>query len=139
MNKEATTTEGGVPRRCLARAGFGLAIYLLLNVAATICFKESGTDAERTWFYFMIGNIFGPLSLIFLMQVYSSMDANLGAALAMGLGAVSAQACFWLVYAVTLSTLQWIGIGMVIGGAVIAVSSGRNAVACQECIGELNS
>jgi len=130
--------DGGVPCGDLARAGFGLAIYLLLNVAATICFKESGTDAERTWFYFVIGNIFGPLSVIFLMQVYSSMDANLGAALAMGLAAVSAQACFWLVYAVTLSALQWIGIGMVIGGAVIAVSGGRNVVAYQERIGESN-
>lgn len=44
--------KGGDSWRHLTRAGFGLATYLLLNVAATVCFKESGTDVERTWFYF---------------------------------------------------------------------------------------
>jgi len=130
----------GAARRRRVRAALGLAVYVLLGVAASLCFKECGTDAERTWFYFTLGNTFGPLSLIFLMLAYSSMNANLASALAMGLGAVATQIAFWLVYAVMLSPLQWAGIGMVVAGAVIAVSGGRAGVAPQTHVtGETNA
>jgi multidrug transporter EmrE-like cation transporter len=96
-------------------------MYSILNLLASFCFKECGTDAGRTWFYFIVGNCFGPLSLIFLMRVYAGMDANVAAALSMGLGAISVQVGFWLVYHVQLMPLQWAGIALAIVGGIIAV------------------
>ncbi len=90
-------------------AGWGLLGYSLLGLAANFCFKECGTHPDRTWFYFILGNTFGPLSLIFLMGVYARMNANLAAALSMGLSAISVQVAFWWVYKTHLAPIQWLG------------------------------
>lgn len=108
--------------RISPQACVGLAGYTLLGLVSNFCFKECGTNPDRMWFYFILGNTFGPLSLIFLMWVYARMHANLVAALSMGLSAVSVQVAFWWVYKTHLVPIQWAGIGLAIIGGLVAVS-----------------
>lgn len=119
-----------------ASAALSLLGYTIFNLLASFCFKECGTDAEHTWRYFVLGNVFGPFSLVFLMWFYSRTNANLAAALSMGIGAVTVQAAFWLVYSVRLTPAQWAGIALAVAGAIVAVSGdpagGREALAAEK-------
>ena len=121
-NSEVSREQIRESDRISMRSICGLLMYTILNLLASLCFKECGTDAGHTWSYFFIGNIFGPLSLIFLMWVYAGMNANLAAALSMGVGAISVQIAFWLVYDVRLTPLQWTGIALAVMGGIITVS-----------------
>lgn len=106
-------------------AFWGLLGYTIMNLCAAFCFKECAADQAHTWFYFVIGNIFGPLSLIFLMWVYSTLKANLAAALSMGIGAISTQAAFWAVYHTQMAPWQWLGVGLAIAGGILLISGTR--------------
>jgi multidrug transporter EmrE-like cation transporter len=97
-----------------------LIIFVILNTLASLCFKESGTSPTHGWQYFMVGNIFGPLSLIFLMLAYGRLNLNIASALAIGGSALVIQVTFWLVYGTHLTPLQWGGIALAIIGAVLA-------------------
>lgn len=107
-----------IPKRAIS----GLFLYAFFNLLASFCFKECAADTAHTWHYFIAGNTFGPLSLIFLMWVYSGMNANMASALTMGLCSISVQVAFWLVYHVSLTRWQWAGVAVAILGAIIAVS-----------------
>lgn len=116
--------------RRLMRIGGDLTGFMVLNLAAAFCFKECGTDTRHSWLYFTIGNTVGPLSLIFLMRVYAVMNANLAAALVLGLSAISIQLAFGMVYRARLAPMQWGGIALAIAGGILAVAgraSGRPA------------
>lgn len=123
MTAMGTTVVGSLLKRMgLSRqVAWGMLGCTAMNLLASFCFKECATDADRTWIYFIAGNIFGPLSLIFLMWVYAGMNANLAAALTMGLGSVSVQIAFAIVYHVHLTWLQWGGIILAIIGGIVAV------------------
>jgi multidrug transporter EmrE-like cation transporter len=119
MNPSLT---GVSPRFATSRAISGLILYSILNTLASLCFKECGTNAAHTWFFFTIGIALGMISLIFIMWVYAGMNVNLGGALLLGISAVAVQVAFWLVYDARLSPLQWVGVALSIVGGVMAVS-----------------
>jgi multidrug transporter EmrE-like cation transporter len=98
-----------------------LGLFVLLNTLAAACFKESGTDLAHTWRYFFLGNTFGPLSVIFLMIVYSRMNANLTSALSTGFGTIAVQITFWMLYGEHLRPWQWGGIGLLTAGVMLAM------------------
>lgn len=104
------------------RAVLGLTGFIVLNLLVTFCIKESGTNVEHTWLFFWLACVFGPLSVVFLMWFYGSMNPNLAAALAMGISSGSIQVGFWLVYHASLTPSQWLGIALVTVGGVVCVS-----------------
>jgi multidrug transporter EmrE-like cation transporter len=99
----------------------GLLGYTIMNLCAAFCFKECAADQAHTWLYFAAGNVFGPVSLIFLMWVYAELKANMAAALCMGAGAISTQVAFWAVYQTQLAPWQWLGVGLAIGGGILLI------------------
>jgi len=110
------TGKDAVPAAVLSLAGF-----LLLNIAASFCFKESGTNQVLKWHYLILGNIFGPLSLIFLMSAYARMNVGIAAAIAVCGSSVTVQIAFWQVYHTQLTSAQWAGIALATAGAALAV------------------
>ena len=98
-----------------------LLCFVFLNLAGSICFKEGGTDGAHRWFYFVCGNAFGIACTWFMMQVYRRLNVNVAMSLGQGLGFLSVQAMFWLVYQPKTHPLQWLGIGLVLLGLPLAV------------------
>jgi len=56
-----------------------------------------------------------------MMQVYRWLNVNVAMALGQGLGFLSVQATFWLLYQPRIHPLQWLGIGLVLLGLPLAV------------------
>ncbi len=112
MRKQLTMAVGGV-----------LAAFLALNLAASICFKEGGTDPALRWVFFVVGNILGITSTWFVMRLYQRVNANVAMALTSSLGFVSVQLAYWLLYHSPLDWLQWSGIALVLAGTLMAAWS----------------
>jgi len=123
-----------IPVKSNAWSAVWLLVFMVLNKLAARCFKECGTDAARTWTYFVVGNILGPLSLIFLMLAYARMNANVVAAIAIGGGAIVVQVTFGLAYGSHLTLSQWAGIALAIVGAVLATAGGQTRTPAAEAV-----
>jgi len=100
---------------------FWLVLWLILNTTAAVCFKESGTNRDYTWRYFFAGNTFGPLSVIVLMILYARMNPNLTSAMCVGLGTITVQVTFGVLYNAHLHPRQWLGIGLLTAGVALAL------------------
>ena len=108
-----------------------LGIFLTLNLAASICFKEGGTNPALHWLFFVVGNALGITSTWFVMRLYQRVNANVAMALTFGLGFVSVQLVYWRLYHSPLDLLQWGGIGIVLVGTLMATWSPGKASAKQ--------
>jgi drug/metabolite transporter (DMT)-like permease len=97
-----------------------LGIFLALNLAACVCFKEGGTNPDFHWLFFVVGNVFGIASTWFVMRLYQQGSANVVMALTSSLGFVSVQLVYWWLYRSPLDLLQWGGIGIVLVGTLMA-------------------
>jgi drug/metabolite transporter (DMT)-like permease len=112
-----------------------LAANLLLNLGASVCFKEGGTDAVHRWHYFVGGNVLGITATALMMALYKRMNANLATMLVSGGSGTLIQFAFWLLYRAPLTGLQVAGIAMTVFGMVIATGAGvrqETAVATQD-------
>ena len=101
-----------------------LAGNLLLNLVASICFKEGGTDALHRWHYFIGGNMLGITATALMMGLYRRMNANLAMVLVTGGSGILVQVAFWLLYHTPLTGMQVAGIAMTVFGMAIATSRG---------------
>ncbi len=101
--------------------------FLVLNLANAVLIRESGADETRWLMYFVLANIAGPLSLVCLMRTYARMHVNVASGVAMGGGAACVQLAFWALYRAPLSGWQWLGVLLIISGAVLAVTAQRPA------------
>jgi multidrug transporter EmrE-like cation transporter len=116
----------------LNKAGWVLlCIFLVLNLAASVCFKEGGTNPALHWLCFVVGNVLGIASTWFIMLLYLRVNANVAMALTSSLGFVSVQLVYWRLYHSPLDLLQWIGIGIVLVGTLMATWSPGPASATQ--------
>ena len=114
------------------KAAWGLlGIFLALNLVASVCFKEGGTNPALHGLFFVVGNAFGITSTWFVMQLYQRVNANVAMALTFGLGFVSVQLVYWRLYHSPLNLLQWGGIGVVLVGTLMAAWSPGPASAKQ--------
>ena len=103
-----------------------------MNLAASICFKEGGTDSGHRIVYFIVGNAMGITSTAFLMGVYARMNVSIAMVLATSGGFLTVQLAFWLLYHTPLTWLQGGGILLVAAGTTIASLAGtRPAVAAE--------
>ncbi|MEI8241830.1 MAG: hypothetical protein WCI17_01045 [bacterium] len=101
-----------------------LAVNLLLNLAASICFKEGGTNAAHRWHYFIGGNVLGISATVFMMGIYQRMNANLAMVLVTAGSGLLVQFAFWALYRSPLTGLQWAGIALTVAGSILATWSG---------------
>ncbi len=101
-----------------------LAGVLVINLGASICFKEGGTDAAHRWQYFIGGNVLGISATALLMGLYRFMNANLAMVLVVAIGNMLVQGTFWVLYRAPLTGLQWTGIALAVAGTVIATGAG---------------
>jgi len=101
-----------------------LAGVLVINLGASICFKEGGTDAAHRWHYFIGGNVLGISATALLMGLYRYMNANLAMVLVAACGGVLVQLTFWVIYRAPLAGLQWAGIALTVLGTIVATWSG---------------
>lgn len=112
----------GSPSRAPAAALLGA--ILLLNLAASIAFKEGGTDAARRWFWFIGGNALGISATALMMMLYRRMCANLAVVIITGVSGVLVQLVFWRLYHAPLTALQVAGIAITLVGTVVATGTG---------------
>jgi drug/metabolite transporter (DMT)-like permease len=94
--------------------------YYVIGLAASVCFKEGGTDPSHRLFYFIVGNALGISSTALLMGVYARMNVNLAMVLATSGSFILGQMTFWLLYHSPLTWLQWLGILLVGAGTAMA-------------------
>lgn len=99
--------------------------FLLLNLAASICFKEGGTDAAHRLHYFIGGNLLGISSTALMMGLYKRMNVNMAMVLATCGSSVVVQLTFWRLYHTPLTGLQVAGIALTVLGTAIATGVGR--------------
>ena len=116
---QAAISEQRRPRHATATVAL-LVGYYVINLAASLCFKEGGTEPSRRLFYFIVGNAFGITSTALLMGVYARMNVNLAMVLATSGGFVLVQLVFWLVYHTPLTGVQCLGILLVAIGTAMA-------------------
>ncbi len=101
-----------------------LAGNLILNLVASICFKEGGTDVLHRWHYFIGGNVLGITATAFMMGLYKRMNVNLAMVLVTAGSGLLVQLVFWGLYRSPLTGLQWAGIALTVVGTVLATWSG---------------
>lgn len=106
--------------------------FYVFNLAASLCFKEGGTDVSRRIFYFIVGNALGISSTALLMGVYARMNVNLAMILTTSGSFLLVQLVFWLLYHSPLSGLQGLGILMVGIGTVMASRADKDQSAAPE-------
>jgi drug/metabolite transporter (DMT)-like permease len=104
-----------------------LAGFLLLNLAASICFKEGGTDSAHRLHYFIGGNVLGISSTALMMGLYKRMNVNLAMVLGTCGSSVLVQLVFWRLYHTPLTGLQVAGIALTIVGTAIATGTGSSS------------
>ena len=93
--------------------------FFVLQVAAGLVFKYGSLHKEYWWHGFIVGNVFGIISIYFLMRVYHDLNPNLGEAICRGGRFVLLQVAFVLAFQSRLDLVQWAGIGMIVAGIVI--------------------
>lgn len=104
-----------------------LAIFWFMQIAAYLTFKSgslSGSRHSSRWLRcFIIGNVIGASSIIFLMQIFAKMPGNPNLALVLSsVGAgIGCQLAMVLVFRARLSLVQWTGIALALAGTVMAL------------------
>lgn len=121
--QDGKRTRVGVETATLAL----LAGILVLNLLASICFKEGGTDAAHRLRYFIGGNVLGISATALVMSLYKRMNANLAIVLVTAGSGLAVQFAFWALYRSPLTALQGLGIALTVAGTVLATWSGKAA------------
>ena len=104
-----------------------LAIFWSMQIAAYLSFKsgsQSTSSRSGKWMKsFVIGNVIGATSIIFLMRIYAKMpdNPNLALVLAVVGSGLGCQLAMALVFRSRLSIVQWSGIALALAGTVVAV------------------
>ena len=89
---------------------FWLIIFYLLQIVANLLFKYGSIALEHFWMGFLLGNLFGCVSIVPLMRLYQGMQVNLAIALASGITFLLVQMAFLLFYRERLTWIQCVGI-----------------------------
>ena len=118
--------EGRSPSFNATTAGL-LVGCLLLNLFASVCFKEGGTDSSHRWLFFIGGNVTGISATALMMGVYTRMNVNIAMVLIAGGLGLLVQLTFWALYHSPLTGLQIVGIGLTVAGSTIASWPGQSA------------
>ena len=108
------------PDASMAATALLLAGCLAVNLAASICFKEGGTDQAHRWTYFIGGNALGISATVLMMLLYPRLNVNVAMVFISSGLFILTQALFWMIYHTPLTGLQFLGIGLITSGTVLA-------------------
>ena len=103
--------------------------FWAMQIFANLFYKYGASAApgnRRRWFRgFVLGNLFGALSVLFLMRVFQLMpdNPNLAAVLSASGALIGSQIALAVVYRAPLSRLQWAGVILVILGNLVAAGA----------------
>jgi multidrug transporter EmrE-like cation transporter len=84
-----------------------LIIFWIMQAAAQVLFKCGTVFPGKYVLFFVLGNIPGASSILFLMQLYKIMNPNLALALGTGGGFLMCQIALALIFKSSLSLPQY--------------------------------
>ena len=96
-----------------------LVIFWVMQAAAQVLFKYGTVIPGRYTLFFILGNLPGASSILFLMQLYKLMNPNLALALGTGGGFVACQIALAVIFRSSLTLPQY--------GAMLAIAAGMSA------------
>ena len=108
------------PNRKLTLALVLLAGNLTLNLFASLCYKEGGTDSASRWHYFLAGSALGISATVLLMGLYKLMNVNLAMVVTTSGTGLLVQFTFWRLYHTSLTPIQAGGIALTLAGTALA-------------------
>ena len=99
---------------------WNLTLFFILQVAANLFFKWGSTLESRYWWGFAIGNILGASSIMFLINIYKSIESpNVAMAISSGATFILVQVFMSLVFKSPLNFWQYAGIALIVSGVVL--------------------
>ncbi len=96
-----------------------LGIFWAMQAIAQLFFSYGSRTPGKATLGFILGNVFGASSIIFLMLLYKAMNPNLALALGSAGGFLCAQGAVAVLFRVHLTPLQY--------GAMLAIAAGMAA------------
>ena len=100
-------------------------LFWAMQVSANLLFKYGTVAASRYWPCFILGNVIGASSILVMMKIYSSMQANVAMAIAGGGTFLMVQIALTVVFREPLQRLQYAGILLVMVGMTIVSLGNR--------------
>ena len=109
------------------------AIFLLMQALAQVALKFGSVSGEpmrcrRWWFGFVAANAVGAPSILFVKELYKAMPKtpNIVSVLVMAGVFILSQLVFVLLFRSRLTPVQWVGVALLVVGAMLtAVGGGR--------------
>ncbi|HPD14793.1 MAG TPA: hypothetical protein PLE19_07580 [Planctomycetota bacterium] len=96
-----------------------LVIFWAMQAVAQLLFSYGSRTPGRATLGFVLGNVFGASSIVFLMMLYKAMNPNLALGLGTGGAFLCAQGSIAVLFRVPLTPLQY--------GAMLAIAAGMAA------------
>lgn len=100
-------------------------LFWAMQVSANLLFKYGTLAASRYWPCFLLGNAIGASSILVMMKIYSSMQANVALTIAGGGTFLMVQIALTVVFREPLQRLQYAGILLVMLGMMIVSLGNR--------------
>jgi hypothetical protein len=103
-----------------------LVVFWAMQAIAQLFFSYGSRTPGKATLGFVLGNLFGASSIIFLMFLYKAMNPNLALALGSAGGFLYAQGAVALLFRVSLTPLQYVAM-LAIAAGMAAFSIGGKA------------
>lgn len=95
------------------------AVFLLMQVVANLLFKWGGSAPSHYWWGFVLGNLVGASSILFMIAMYRDMPAPIVIAVGTGGTFLLNQIVMFLIYREHVTPLAWIGISLIFIGILM--------------------
>ena len=103
-----------------------LVVFWAMQAIAQLFFSYGSRTPGKATLGFVLGNVFGASSIVFLMFLYKAMNPNLALALGSAGGFLCAQGAVALLFRVSLTPLQYVAM-LAIAAGMAAFSIGGRA------------
>lgn len=101
------------------RLAICLGIFLALQITAALFFKWSSLAPARYWPGFILGNLFGMVSILLLIQLHRQMDPASVLGITTGASFLLCQIALLLVFRQGIPPAGWVGIALILAGTLV--------------------
>lgn len=102
-----------------------LVVFWAMQAIAQLFFSYGSRTPGKATLGFVLGNLFGASSIIFLMFLYKAMNPNLALALGSAGGFLCAQGAVALLFRVSLTPLQYVAMLAIAAGMAVFSIGGK--------------